>query len=571
MNLEADKQPSKTSASPQAVNDLTLRRFLGMIMAGLVFIVLVLGFAFYGPGRGVQTGFNIMGPGSLSFGSFTPQMPNLPFGNLTHSMTVLFMGTDVVYEKDGRKLLADRAALNGRSDTMMLVYLNPLRNKISVLHIPRDTEAYVGKYGIQKINFANAVGGPDCARTAVSGLLDVNIDHYVVMNISGLVDLVNELGGVTVEIPKKMKYMDWSGKLKIDLDPGWHTLTGNQAMGFVRFRHDDLGDIGRVQRQQLFLQAVARKMMDPRSWMHVPALIEIGKKSIQTDMSEMEMIESINFAHTVTKENLKFVMLPGQFSGNGDWLAGADAKVLAQQLADPGQEYVASRRNISICIQNASSDKDLGYKLARALHKLGYITIVGKTADGTTLNGKSKIIDQNGNSSNANMLRGDLGGVGNVVDASIGDLYSSITLIANDDIKLDQIAMSSVDAPYVVPSIQPPLVQAIVAKHTRSSASEITTEGEPEVPTDSTASPELTQPGLEMTPPTESPAAGASETNSQSESTGNAVEREAPKETTPSLAPVPGNSSSETEKQSEGVIDSAKISPVTPSAVSTPQ
>jgi LCP family protein required for cell wall assembly len=558
--LEADKKTTKATAGSQSINDLPLRRFLSMLMVGLIFIAVILGFAFYGPGR-VQSGFNIMGSGSLPFGPFAPQMPSLPFGNLTHPMTVLFMGTDVVYEKDGRKLLADRAALNGRSDTMMLVFLNPLHNKISVLHIPRDTEAYVGKYGIQKINFANAVGGPDCARTAVSGLLDVNIDHYVVMNISGLVDLVNELGGVTVEIPKKMKYMDWSGKLKIDLDPGWHTLTGNQAMGFVRFRHDDLGDIGRVQRQQLFLQAVARKMMDPRSWMHVPALIEIGKNSIQTDMSEMEMIESINFAHTVTKENLKFVMLPGQFSGNGDWLAGADAKTLVAQLADPGQEYVASRRNISVCIQNATSDPNLGYKLARALHKLGYITIVGKAADGTTLNGKSKIIDQNGNSSNANMLRNDLGGVGMIVDASVGDLYSSITLIANEDINFDKITMSSVDAPYVVPTIQPPLVQAIISKRPKASAAETAVmDGEPTVPTDSTASPELPQAGVEVTPPSESPAAEASEvTPRATEMPGTTNEREAPKEATPTLAPLPGNNASESEKPSEGsTFDSAK-------------
>lgn len=562
--MEADKQTKAVAGQPP-VNDLPLRRFLGMLMVGLAFIAMILGFAFYGPGR-VHSGLNIMG--SAPFGVFTPQLPNLPFGNLTHPMTVLFMGTDVVYEKDGRKLLADRAALNGRSDTMMLVFLNPLHNKISVLHIPRDTEAYVGKYGIQKINFANAVGGPDCARTAVSGLLDVNIDHYVVMNISGLVDLVNELGGVTVEIPKKMKYMDWSGKLKIDLEPGWHTLTGNQAMGFVRFRHDDLGDIGRVQRQQLFLQAVARKMMDPRSWMHVPALIEIGKKSITTDMSEMEMLESINFAHTVTKENLKFVMLPGQFSGNGDWLAGADAKTLVAQLVDPGQEYVASRRNISVCIQNATSDTNLPYKLARALHKLGYITIVGKTADGTTLNGKSKIIDQYGNSANANMLRNDLGGVGVIVDASVGDLYSSITLIANEDIDLEKIVASSVDAPYVVPSIQPPLVQAIISKRPKSNVSE-TTVGEPEVPTDSTASPELPQ--TDVTPPTESPAADASEAAPRStEMPGDTTEKE-PREVTPTLAPVPGGNASESEKQSEGTFDSAKATPVTPSAVSTPQ
>ncbi|MGC5204346.1 LCP family protein, partial [Klebsiella pneumoniae] len=78
----------------------------------------------------------------------------------------------------------------------------------------------------QKINSANAIGGPLYAKQTVSDLLDLPIDHYVVLNVHGLVELVNELGGVTVDVPKKMQYMDWTAKLKIDLEPGYHTLTG---------------------------------------------------------------------------------------------------------------------------------------------------------------------------------------------------------------------------------------------------------------------------------------------------------------------------------------------------------
>src|SRR4029077_19223529 len=133
-----------------------------------------------------------------------------------------------------------------------------------------------------KINAANALGGPLLAKEVVGKFLDLPIDHYVVLNVQGLVQLVNALGGITVEIPKRMKYMDWTAKLKIDLEPGFHTLTGNQAMGFVRFRHDALGDIGRVQRQQLFIHAVLEKAMQPESWTHLPKLIQIGEQYVQT-------------------------------------------------------------------------------------------------------------------------------------------------------------------------------------------------------------------------------------------------------------------------------------------------
>jgi polyisoprenyl-teichoic acid--peptidoglycan teichoic acid transferase len=374
----------------------------------------------------------------------------LSFGTLSQPMTVLFMGTDVVYEaqRRGENVKADRIALNGRSDTMMLVFLNPLKMRVAVLNIPRDTEAFIGKYGIQKINSANALGGPEMAKATVTGLLNVPIDHYVVMNIQGLVELVNELGGVTVEVPKKMSYMDWTAKLKIDLEPGVHTLTGNQSMGFVRYRHDDLGDIGRVQRQQIFLQATMRKMMDPRSWPHVPALVKIARSCIDTDLSDVQIFECLNFVHGVPKSAFKFVMLPGQFSGNGDWIATTDARTLALRLADPDQETVVSRRNLSVCVINASSDPTMGSKVARALGTLGYIASVGKDQPDVPFP-RTRIIAQYGNTADAEMLKADLGGTGEVVNASVGNLNTSLTVFARDDIDVAKVNLSSVDAPYV--------------------------------------------------------------------------------------------------------------------------
>ncbi|MBS1991351.1 MAG: LCP family protein [Cyanobacteria bacterium SZAS LIN-2] len=389
-----------------------------------------------------------------------PPFGGLNFGKLSQPMTVLFMGTDVVYEaqRRGENVKADRVALNGRSDTMMVVFLNPEKMRVSVLNIPRDTEAFIGKYGIQKINSANALGGPDLARATITGLLNVPIDHYVVMNIQGLVQLVNELGGVTVEVPKKMSYMDWTAKLKIDLEPGVHTLTGNQSMGFVRYRHDELGDIGRVQRQQIFLQAAMRKMMDPRSWPHVPALVKIARQSINTDMTDMQIFECLNFVRTVPKSSFKFVMLPGQFAGNGDWVATTDARTLALHMASPDQDLVSSRRNLSVCVINTTSDPNMGGKVARALGKLGYIASVGKDQPDVPFN-HTRIIAQYGNTADAEMLKADLGGTGEVVNASVGNLNTALTVFVRSDVDPEKVTLSSVDAPYVPPTGMPqPLV-----------------------------------------------------------------------------------------------------------------
>jgi LCP family protein required for cell wall assembly len=447
---------------PEAV----LRKILWSIIAGLAVAVILIGFSFYGLGGGR------MASPVAEMERFIPQLGNFSFGTLSQPTTILFMGTDVVYEKNGRQLKADRGALTGRSDTMMLVFLYPPFNRVSVLQIPRDTEAQIPGHGIQKINSANAIGGAELAKATVSSMLNVPIEHYVIMNIQGLVGLVNELGGITVEVPKRMNYMDWTGKLKIDLEPGWHTLTGNQAMGFVRFRHDDLGDIGRVQRQQIFLNAVCKKMVDPSSWLHVPALVGIAQQSIQTDLSEMDILSSLNFIHSVPRENIKFVMLPGQFSGNGDWIATWDAKTLAAHLLYPDQDIVSSRRNISICIQNASSDPNFGSKLAKSLRKLGYIVSVGKDQRDAIFK-QTRIIAQDGNTANAKMLQQDLGNIGEIMNASIGNLTTSITVMAVDDINLDKIAMSSVDAPYVAPTPRQPLFPPIATRKTAKSADEL--------------------------------------------------------------------------------------------------
>jgi hypothetical protein len=229
-------------------------------------------------------------------------------------------------------------------------------------------------------------------------------------------------------------------------------------MGFVRFRHDALGDIGRIQRQQMFLQAAVRKMLDPKSWLHLNALVDIAGRNTRTDLSNVDLFESLNFIHSVPRENIKFVMLPGEFGGNGDWLANTDGKALAQRLSDPDQESVTSRRNITVCIVNASSDRKLGGELSQALRKLGYITCVGKD-DNDPVSSKTRIIAQNGNIANAKMMQQDLGGKGEVVNASVGNLMSSITIVAHDDLKLDEITMSTADAPYVAPLQRPqPLV-----------------------------------------------------------------------------------------------------------------
>ncbi len=299
----------------------------------------------------------------------------------------------------------------------------------------RDTLANIPGYGVQKINAANAYGGPELAMRTVSSLLGITIDHYLILNVHGLVELINELGGITVEIPKTMHYMDWTAKLLIDLSPGFHTLTGNQAMGFVRFRHDALGDIGRVQRQEIFVRALLDKAMHPGAWIHVPRLIAIAQQYIDTDMSVPYMIGAANFMRAVPKNNQYMAMLPGRFSGTGDWVVSANEvqRIVAKIL---GATFVsAPPHKIKLVVINASSDKNLSSQLYGYLRGKGYDWVLIKYAGKEQAErARTRIIAQRANPEDADQVRSDLNGTGEVLYASVGDIESNVTILAGDDL-----------------------------------------------------------------------------------------------------------------------------------------
>lgn len=362
--------------------------------------------------------------------------PQLRIASLKEPTTVMLLGVDVVYSDSGRNLKADKDAFNGRSDTILVGRLDPIANTLRVVSIPRDTVVAIPGHGHQKVNAANALGGAELAKATISGFLDMPIDHYVILNVHGLVDLVNELGGVTVEVPKKMQYMDWTAKLKIDLEPGVHTLTGNQAMGFVRFRHDALGDIGRVQRQEIFLRAVLDKALNPTSWPHIPRLLEIAQKYISTDLSLPQMGEMANFVRGVPKSNQLLTMMPGGFSASGDWdVSRSDVRKVVSRMM--GANFMETTRgDIRVVIGNSSGTEGMGFKLAHILESKGYrsVSVQKNMLELSDSLKRTRIIAQKANPEDASLVKADLGNIGDVVNASVGDIESSVTIIIGDDL-----------------------------------------------------------------------------------------------------------------------------------------
>lgn len=239
------------------------------------------------------------------------------FPQLAERMTVLVMGVD----SNGR----DTERFTGtRSDTMIIVNLDPQEHRVGIVSIPRDSRVKIaGSERMDKINSAHAFGGPELSKQTISENWGVPIDHYVVVDTQALKELCQLLGPVEVLVEKEMHYHDWAAHLHIDLKPGVQVLEPEQVEQYVRFRHDPRGDIGRIERQQWFFRAAAKKMRDPQFLLRLPDLIRMAHDYVKTDLSLEDMARIATFAKDVKPETVVTAMLPGEaqtIGGASYWL-----------------------------------------------------------------------------------------------------------------------------------------------------------------------------------------------------------------------------------------------------------
>lgn len=200
----------------------------------------------------------------------------------------------------------------GLADTLILARVDTERKRIAALSIPRDTRANIPGLGVRKINSAQPEGGYQLTEATVSQLLGIPINYYLQINSLGLEQLVDAAGGIEVEVEKRMHYDDHWGKLFIDLQPGLQRLNGQQAVGYVRFRHDPLGDIGRMERQQKFLRALAKQLATPVMIPHIPALVRASRKAVKTDLSIRDLTYLAALARHLDAADVALATLPAQ-------------------------------------------------------------------------------------------------------------------------------------------------------------------------------------------------------------------------------------------------------------------
>lgn len=369
----------------------------------------------------------------------------LRFSELTRPVNLLVMGmsvlpSDILNAPPELQNLGYEPQVNsfeGLADVMILIKFDPATKRIAMLSIPRDTRTEVVGYGVKKLNAANIDGGPALTAKSVSNLLgDVAIDRYIRINVLGVGKLIDALGGVTVHVPKDLKYQDDSQRLYINLKAGQQHLNGDQALQLLRFRHDELGDIGRVQRQQMLIRALMDQTLNPSTVAQLPQVLNVVKENIDTNLTIEELLALAGFGVRTNRANMHMFMLPGRFSQPDEYIASywipnetGISRMMSQHF---GVELTRELREVNVrsmrvYIQDSTgSDRSELIPLIRSLEEFGYRKIQISPPWSEPLQ-VSNIIAQQGDGENAELIRNALG-FGEVRVDSTGIIDSDVTI-----------------------------------------------------------------------------------------------------------------------------------------------
>ena len=180
-----------------------------------------------------------------------------------------------------------RDRIGANTDVIFTVRVNGTTTTIT--QIPRDSYIDAEGLGAMKLNALMAYGGVEAVERELSRLMNRPIRHHILVRLDAIETLANLVGGIEVDVPKRLYYVDRSQNLVIDLQPGPQLLKGKDLEGFLRWRNDGRGDFGRLERQQLALKGLFEQMKQPQNLIRLPALITAAGQALETDLGPMEL------------------------------------------------------------------------------------------------------------------------------------------------------------------------------------------------------------------------------------------------------------------------------------------
>ena len=215
---------------------------------------------------------------------------------------------------------------SGNTDSIIVVSYDVPNKKVGMISIPRDTAVERTWRSNPKINGAFYGAGADVLKEEIQHTFGIPIDYYILVDLKGFIALVDELGGVEVDIPLDMNYDDPIQNLHIHFNKGVQTLSGQEAMEVVRYRHDNenspnyttnqwYSDVQRGEMQRQVLMQLAKKVVSWNSVAKVTEFVSIFNEYVKTDLSVTDMVY---FATQALQVDLSTGVTQGTLEGRGD-------------------------------------------------------------------------------------------------------------------------------------------------------------------------------------------------------------------------------------------------------------
>jgi LCP family protein required for cell wall assembly len=203
-----------------------------------------------------------------------------------------------------------------RTDTVMVMHLDLSTLQARIVSVPRDLRVEMPDGGVDKLGHAYPFGeerekqGMEWVRQSVEKLLGVDIPYYVLINFDGFIQLVDAMGGVDITVEKALKYRDRAQNLEIDIAPGFQHMDGETLLKYVRFRHDALGDIARMERQQKAILAVLAALKQGETYRRLPAVVSGMYDTFSTNLTPDQIYALSRQIPKIADGNIRTMTVP---------------------------------------------------------------------------------------------------------------------------------------------------------------------------------------------------------------------------------------------------------------------
>lgn len=280
-----------------------LRRFLFFLLLVFVCVAGYLGWVFYHTLSAANESYDDLGRDKSKLRESAVSISNDP-------VSILLLGIED-YSSGGK---------GGRSDTIMVATFNPKDQSMKLLSIPRDARVEIPGKGEDKINHAYSKGGKELTIDTVEDFLDIPIDYYATVNFDGIKNIVDIVGGITVDVPFDFKQNSDDPKAeKLEFYEGPMELDGRHALAYARMRKvDPLGDIGRNERQQEVVKAIIDEIASAGTLLKVDKLTAEVGKNVETNLRVSELLGFYQKYSGFNSNDIDTVTLEGDSDYIGD-------------------------------------------------------------------------------------------------------------------------------------------------------------------------------------------------------------------------------------------------------------